>query len=100
MLFFGFGQNSSATKQTVDQQKVSAAKNELDMVTDLFTRLVDVCHQKCIPSIYTDGELNKGESVCIDRCVYKFFEVNTKISEHMQTLSQHANPSMRHAFTK
>ncbi|QSL64582.1 hypothetical protein MERGE_001883 [Pneumocystis wakefieldiae] len=71
MPFFGFGQNSSTAKQTVDQQKVSAAENELDMVTDLFTRLVDVCHQKCIPSIYTDGELNKGES----------------IGEHMQSLN-------------
>jgi len=28
--------------------------------------------------------LNKGESVCLDRCVGKFFEVNMKVSEKMQ----------------
>jgi mitochondrial import inner membrane translocase subunit TIM10 len=28
--------------------------------------------------------LNKGESVCLDRCVAKFFEVNIKVSEKMQ----------------
>lgn len=98
MPFFGFGQGIGSDRQTVDQQKVSAAENELDMVTDLFTRLVDACHQKCIPPVYTDGELNKGESVCIDRCVAKFFEVNIKIGEHMQTLSQHSKPGIGQAF--
>lgn len=28
--------------------------------------------------------MNKGESVCLDRCVSKFFEVNVKVSEKMQ----------------
>jgi import inner membrane translocase subunit TIM10 len=28
--------------------------------------------------------LNKGEGVCLDRCVSKFFEVNVKVSEKMQ----------------
>lgn len=47
-------------------------------------RLVQSCTQKCIPSEYREGELNKGESVCLDRCVSKFFEVNFKVSEKMQ----------------
>jgi import inner membrane translocase subunit TIM10 len=40
--------------------------------------------QKCIPAEYREGDLNKGESVCLDRCVAKFFEVNIKVSEKMQ----------------
>ena len=48
------------------------------------SRLVQSCTQKCIPSEYREGELNKGESVCLDRCVSKFFEVNFKVSEKMQ----------------
>ncbi|KAG5438913.1 hypothetical protein PCANB_002243 [Pneumocystis canis] len=91
-------ENITNNNQTVNPQKVSAAENELDMITDLFTRLVDTCHQKCIPSNYTDSELNKGESICIDRCVAKFFEVNTKIGEHMQTLSQHVRPNLGQNF--
>ncbi|CCJ29682.1 unnamed protein product [Pneumocystis jirovecii] len=74
MPFFGFGHSGAGASQAINPQKVSAAENELDMITDLFT-------SKCIPPNYTDSELNKGESVCIDRCVAKFFEVNAKIGE-------------------
>lgn len=74
------------------------------MVTDVFNRIVTFvqishgfksalklvinrncrsCHTKCI-SRYAEGDLNKGESVCIDRCVAKFFEVNKKVGEKLQ----------------
>jgi hypothetical protein len=36
--------------------------------------------KKCIPKEYREGELNKGEGVCIDRCAAKFFDVQMKIS--------------------
>jgi import inner membrane translocase subunit TIM10 len=49
-----------------------------------FLRLVDTCTKKCIPPQYREADLNKGESVCLDRCVSKFFEVNVKVSEKMQ----------------
>ena len=39
------------------------------MITDVFNRLVDSCHAKCISTSYAEGDLNKGESVCVDRCV-------------------------------
>lgn len=41
--------------------------------------------KKCVPADYREGDLNKGESVCLDRCVAKFFEVNMKVSEKMQS---------------
>ena len=47
-------------------------------------RLVETCTKKCIPPTYREADLNKGESVCLDRCVAKFFEVNVKVSEKMQ----------------
>jgi import inner membrane translocase subunit TIM10 len=46
--------------------------------------LTQSCLKKCIPADYREGDLNKGESVCLDRCVAKFFEVNIKVSEKMQ----------------
>ena len=50
----------------------------------LALRLVDTCTKKCIPKEYREADLNKGESVCLDRCVAKFFDVNVKVSEKMQ----------------
>jgi import inner membrane translocase subunit TIM10 len=46
--------------------------------------LSESCSKKCIPADYREGDLNKGESVCLDRCVSKFFDVNIKVSEKMQ----------------
>jgi import inner membrane translocase subunit TIM10 len=44
--------------------------------------------KKCIPKEYREGELNKGEGVCIDRCSAKFFDVQMKISELLQQEAQ------------
>ena len=40
--------------------------------------------KKCIPKDYREGEINKGEGVCLDRCAAKFFDVQMKISEELQ----------------
>lgn len=42
---------------------------QLDMITDVFNRLVESCHTKCISPRYAEADLNKGESVCVDRYV-------------------------------
>ncbi|KAF7116990.1 hypothetical protein CNMCM5793_005637 [Aspergillus hiratsukae] len=65
-------------------EKIAAAETEVEMVSDMFNRLTESCQKKCIPNDYREGDLNKGESVCLDRCVSKFFEVNIKVSEKMQ----------------
>lgn len=43
--------------------------SQLDMITDVFNRLVESCHAKCISPRYAEADLNKGESVCVDRYV-------------------------------
>ena len=48
------------------------------------------CHAKCISTRYTDAELTKGESVCIDRCVGKYFEANKIVGEELNKLNQQA----------
>ncbi|CAN6629835.1 mitochondrial import inner membrane translocase subunit Tim10p [Trichomonascus vanleenenianus] len=87
MSFLGLGGNPAAAGG-VNQLKIQAAEAELDMVSDMFNRLVDSCHQKCITANYPEGDLNKTESLCLDRCVSKYFEVNGKVGEHMQKLGQ------------
>lgn len=54
------------------------------ILTSTSPRLTSSCLKKCIPADYREAELNKAESVCLDRCVAKFFEVNMKVSEKMQ----------------
>lgn len=46
--------------------------------------MIKVCTAKCIDKSYREGELNKGESVCLDRCSAKFFEAHQTISEQLQ----------------
>lgn len=82
MSFLGFG----GQPQLNSQQKISAAEAELDLVTDMFNKLVDNCHKKCVQTSYADGDLNKNESSCIDRCVAKYFETNVKVGENMQKM--------------
>lgn len=50
----------------------------------MVSSLISSCSQKCLSTDYREPDLNKGESVCLDRCVSKFFEVNLKVSEKMQ----------------
>ncbi|ORY84945.1 Tim10/DDP family zinc finger-domain-containing protein [Protomyces lactucae-debilis] len=81
MSFFGGGAKNS---QAVNPQAVAQAEGELDMIMDLFQRLGNACHTKCINKTYHESDLNKGESVCIDRCVGKYFATNVKIGEKLQ----------------
>jgi len=83
MSFLGLGGGAQAQPS---EAKIQAAEAELDLVTDMFNRLVDNCHQKCISKNYNEADVNKNESLCIDRCVAKYFEVNVKVGENMQKL--------------
>ncbi|KAF9731123.1 Tim10/DDP family zinc finger [Paraphaeosphaeria minitans] len=68
--------------QLSSEQKIAQAEAEIDMVSDMYAR------KKCLDTSYREADLNKGESVCLDRCVAKFFEVNVKVSEKMQGEAQ------------
>ena len=59
-----------------------------DVLIFYFVRLVQSCSKKCLDNTFREADLNKGESVCLDRCVAKFFEVNVKVSEKMQGEAQ------------
>nr|VWO96626.1 Mitochondrial import inner membrane translocase subunit TIM10 [Ganoderma boninense] len=93
------GRNSTPGAGGINQERVDMATQELDMITDIFNRLVSSCHAKCISTRYAEGDLNKGESVCIDRCVAKFFEVNKKVGEKLQTVGAAAGGAGPGAFT-
>ncbi|KDQ13644.1 hypothetical protein BOTBODRAFT_111094 [Botryobasidium botryosum FD-172 SS1] len=91
---FGLGGSSSAASSgPVNPAQIEMAVAELDMITDVFNRLVSSCHAKCISTRYSEPDLNKGESVCVDRCVAKYFDVNKKVGERLQTMGGVAQQS-------
>ena len=46
-------------------------------------RLSAACQKKCIPPKYPEADLNKGEAICLDRCVAKFLEVHDRIGKKL-----------------
>jgi len=89
MSFLPFGGGGSS-QQTINQQNVAMVEQEYEAVTEAFYRIVDSCFKKCIPPKYIESELNKGESVCIDRCFSKYIDVTTKIGEALAKKGQDA----------
>ncbi|EDS34396.1 mitochondrial import inner membrane translocase subunit Tim10 [Culex quinquefasciatus] len=60
---------------------------EVEMMSDLYSRMTTACHKKCIPPKYSDAELGKGESVCLDRCVAKYLEIHERIGKKLTAMS-------------
>jgi len=50
--------------------------------------MIKICTLKCVDKTYREGELSKGEGVCLDRCSAKFFEAHQKISDQLQKETQ------------
>lgn len=60
---------------------------EIEMMADMYQRLTNSCHRKCIATTYTNKDISKGEAVCIDRCVAKFLEIHERIGKKLGQLS-------------
>lgn len=61
---------------------------------------MNACYAKCMRTSadkqYIDGgDLKKGESVCIDRCVTKYMEVFHKISTRLNEINQEQQKLMQ-----
>ena len=48
--------------------------------------------KKCVPD-YREGQLVKGEAVCLDRCASKFFEAQKLVGDAMQATQQEMQAS-------
>ena len=52
-----------------------------------YSRLTAVCHKKCIAPKYREADLQKGEAVCIDRCVAKYMEIHERVGKKLTEIS-------------
>lgn len=60
---------------------------EIEMMQTVFSNMTDSCLRKCIPAKYQDGDLSKGEAVCLDRCAAKFMEAYMQATKKLSSLS-------------
>ncbi|XP_012245102.1 mitochondrial import inner membrane translocase subunit Tim10 [Bombus vosnesenskii] len=73
--------------QFTEEQLKLVQDIEIEMMTDMFHRMTAACHKKCIPPKYYTPELSKGESVCLDRCIAKYLDVQERIGKKLQQIS-------------
>ena len=82
------GAGGGLPQMQLDPSKLQlVAELEIEMMSDMYNRMTSACHRKCIPPKYREAELNKGESVCIDRCVAKYLDVHERIGKKLTTMS-------------
>ncbi|KAI8388750.1 Tim10/DDP family zinc finger-domain-containing protein [Radiomyces spectabilis] len=74
----------SYSQTYVNPENLVQAEQEVDSFMQLYNKILDRCQVKCIPTNYHEPELNKGEMVCIDRCVAKYFAVQKLLSQKME----------------
>ena len=60
----------------------------------LHFRLTRACRKKCIPPKYHEGDLSKGEAICLDRCVSKFMDVQDRAGKKLTTIFQQEQAAM------
>ncbi|KAK4473298.1 hypothetical protein MN116_004463 [Schistosoma mekongi] len=60
---------------------------EIEMMQQVFTSMTNSCLTKCIPSNYNDGDLTKGEAICLDRCAAKFMQAYMQATKTLSTMA-------------
>ncbi|ESO07727.1 hypothetical protein HELRODRAFT_75788 [Helobdella robusta] len=72
---------------TSEQQMKLLSDVEMEMMADMYNRMMNACQKKCVPPKYKESDLSKGEAVCLDRCVAKYLEVHERIGKKLTSLS-------------
>eukprot|EP00607_Mallomonas_marina_P008303 CAMPEP_0182419280 /NCGR_PEP_ID=MMETSP1167-20130531/3731_1 /TAXON_ID=2988 /ORGANISM="Mallomonas Sp, Strain CCMP3275" /LENGTH=95 /DNA_ID=CAMNT_0024594081 /DNA_START=89 /DNA_END=376 /DNA_ORIENTATION=- len=62
-----------------------AAKTEMEMYSDLFSRMNMMCFDKCIVR-YNEPDLAVGEMMCVDRCVGKYLEGQEQVGAKLKEI--------------
>ena len=77
---------NNLTQGTIDQEKINLAEIQFDAMCTTFNNILSTCLEKCVShDQYSESDLSKGESCCIDRCVKKIHYSNRLIGGFLQT---------------
>lgn len=72
----------------LDEDKLKLVQElEIEMMSDMYNRMTSACHRKCIAPKYTEAELGKGESICLDRCIAKYLDIHERIGKKLTQIS-------------
>ncbi|XP_059391916.1 mitochondrial import inner membrane translocase subunit Tim10-like [Carassius carassius] len=77
--------------------KQLAAELEVEMMADMYNRMTNACHRKCVPPHYKEAELSKGEAVCLECCVAKYLDLHERLGRKLTELSVQDEEVMRKA---
>lgn len=88
------GQTSQYSYATVDPQKIQLAEIQFTATAHTFNKLLKKCSEKCLVHHYGEGELSKGETECIDRCIVKYLKANYIVGDKFQKMRMDPNSSM------
>ncbi|MBZ3871294.1 Mitochondrial import inner membrane translocase subunit Tim10 [Sciurus carolinensis] len=72
-----------------------ATELEVEMMADMYNRMTTACHRKCVPPHYREAELSKGESVCLDRCVSKYLDIQERMGKMLTEFSMQDEEPMK-----
>ncbi|CAM9413634.1 unnamed protein product [Discosporangium mesarthrocarpum] len=72
-----FGTNEPAAP--AGPSTVDLAKQEMEMYSDLFAKMSNLCFKKCVVKMAGEADLTVGEMTCVDRCVAKYMETQEKV---------------------
>eukprot|EP00884_Botryococcus_braunii_P009055 jgi/Botrbrau1/18150/Bobra.53_1s0021.1 len=59
------------------------AEQEMEYRVDLFNKMVAACYDKCTDKRHKDGDLNVGESSCLDRCCSKYWQATAIVGQKL-----------------
>ncbi|EPB66597.1 TM2 domain protein [Ancylostoma ceylanicum] len=88
----------SENKMATEQQLQMVAELEMEMMSDMYRRMTTACQEKCISNTFKEGELTKGEAVCLDRCVAKYLDVHEKLGKRLTTMSQNDEAALQKPY--
>ncbi|KAI0226751.1 Mitochondrial import inner membrane translocase subunit Tim10-B [Lamellibrachia satsuma] len=80
---------------TQEEQLKLISDLEIEMMADMYNRMSGACQKKCVPPKYKDAELNKGEAVCLDRCVAKYMDIHDRIGKKLTSISMQDEETMK-----
>merc|ERR1712086_523964 len=65
------------------ERAAAAAAMEMKMMADAMGRMMDTCFKKCVAD-FSENDLHVGEMSCLDRCVFKYSNTQTKVIKKLQ----------------